>query len=184
MSRTGPYPGQVLSWTQPASPLSSTAVSTAPNAHRFPPLPPDRVGPWSRFGQWEQTYFPGLAGIALEEVRTDYARMRLPFRAEVTQPAGIMHGGAIATLIDTVVVPAIGSGFDEPRRFSTIAMNVQYLGAVRDEDAVAEGWIERRGRSTVFCRAEVRTASGTLAATASVIYHVSQGAVAPVGNPA
>ncbi len=153
------------------------------NADRFPPLPAERLALWGRFGQWEQTYFPGLIGIQLEEVRSDYARMRLAFRPELTQPAGVMHGGAIATLIDTVVVPAIGSGFDEPRWFVTLSMSIQYLDAVRDEDAIAEGWIERRGRSTVFCRAEVRTATGTLAATASVVYHVGKPRVAPPASP-
>jgi uncharacterized protein (TIGR00369 family) len=100
--------------------------------------------------------------------------MRLRWRPELDQPAGVVHGGAIATLIDTVVVPAVGSAYDEPRPFFTVAMQVQYLERIAREDAIAEGWVERRGRATVFCRVEVRTGSGTLAATASVIYHVSQ----------
>jgi acyl-coenzyme A thioesterase PaaI-like protein len=37
---------------------------------------------------------------------------------------------------------------------------------------VAEGWIVRRGRSTVFCRAEVQTESGALAATGELVYTV------------
>ena len=54
-------------------------------------------------------YFPRLVGLTLEGVRTDYCRTHLPWRAEITQSHGIGHGGAIATLIDSVVVPAIGS---------------------------------------------------------------------------
>jgi acyl-coenzyme A thioesterase PaaI-like protein len=54
----------------------------------------------------------------------------------------------------------------------TLTMNVQYLGAVVGEDAVGEGWVQRRGRSTVFCRAEVQTESGELAATGDVVYTV------------
>src|SRR3954468_17116725 len=79
---------------------------------RFEPLPASRAEHWSRFGKWEQRYFPNVVGLLLDEVRVDYARMRLPFRAELNQPAGVVHGGAIATLIDTVVVPAVGSAYD------------------------------------------------------------------------
>ena len=69
-----------------------------------------------------------------------------------------MHGGALATLIDTVVVPAIAGPFDELIVMLTLSMTVNYLGAIREQDAIAEGWVERRGRTTVFCAAEVRAA--------------------------
>ena len=126
------------------------------------------------FAQGEPVFFPALVGLVLEEVRTDYARMRLPFRPELNQPVGVVHGGAIATLIDTVVVPAIGGGYDQMPFMVTVDMYVQYLDAIRGEDAVAEGWIEKRGRSTVFCRAEVRAASGALAATGALVYKIGR----------
>ena len=82
-------------------------MTTAPqHADRFELLPPHLAEPWSQFGRWEQVYFPSVVGLELEEVRSGYGRMRLPYRPELQQPAGVVHGGAIATLIDTVVVPA------------------------------------------------------------------------------
>ena len=144
------------------------------HAERFPPLAPEIAARWAGFNQWDPPLFPQTVGIVLEEVRTDYARMRLPFRAALNQPAGVMHGGAIATLIDTVVVPAIGSAYAESRPFVTIDMHVQYMEGIRGEDAVAEGFVEKRGRSTVFCRVEVRTASGVLAATGALVYKVGR----------
>jgi uncharacterized protein (TIGR00369 family) len=88
------------------------------------------------------------------------------------QPAGVVHGGAIATLIDTAVVPAIASAFDGPRMLFTIDMHVQFLAPIQGEDAVAEAWVERRGRSIVFCRVEVRSAKGELSATGALVYKV------------
>jgi len=150
-------------------------MTVAPNASRFEPLPVDAAARWRDFPRFdENVYFAGFVGLVLEEVRRDYSRMRLPFRPEFRQPAGMVHGGAIATLIDTVVVPAIASAYAERRRLLTIAMSIQYVGGVASEDAVAEGWVERRGRSIVFCRAEVRTGSGELAATAAVTYKVGR----------
>jgi len=149
-------------------------VTLAPNAQRFAPLTPERAARFVEFTPGSAQYFPGVLGILLEEVRADYARMRLPFRAQHNQPMGVIHGGAIATLVDTVVVPAIGSGYDEPHRYVTIDMQVQYLTAVVSVDVVAEGWVVKRGRSTVFCRAEVFLPDGTLAATGTLVYKVGR----------
>lgn len=146
----------------------------SPRADRFVSLSPERIARFAGFAPGRPEYFPGVVGIRLEEVRQDYARMRLPFRSVLNQPAGVMHGGAIATLIDTVVVPAIASGYEEPRRFLTIDMQIQYMSAVIGEDAIAEGWIVKRGRSTVFCRAEVMTAKAGLVAAGTLVYKVSK----------
>ena len=147
------------------------------HADLHPPLPAERRALWNRFGPGDgdaPPYFPGFVGLRVEEVRVDYARMRLPHRRELDQAQGIVHGGATATLVDTVVVPAIGSVYEQPRPLLTIGMSVQFLAAIRGEDAIAEGWVEKRGRSTCFCRVEIRSASGTLVATASVVYKIGR----------
>ena len=154
--------------------MSSSHPLTAPNAGRFPPLADaDVAARWAKFPSgWDRPYFPTLVGLELEEVRTDYARMRLPHRPELDQPAGVVHGGAIATLIDTVVVPAVGQAYGHDWAYFTIQMDVRFIGAVVGEDAIAEGWIDQRGRTMVFCRAEVRTPSGKLAADGTLTYTV------------
>src|SRR4051794_16746752 len=144
----------------------------APDPESFEPLEPQRVAQWRNFGKWEQPLFPQLVGLEVEEVRRDYCRMRLPYRTELNQPGGVVHGGALATLIDTVVVPAVASAFDRVPMMLTLNMTVQYLGAVNGEDAVADGWITRRGKSIVFCEALVRTGAGNVAATGQLTYSV------------
>ena len=73
--------------------------------------------------------------------------MRLPYRPEFRQPAGVVHGGVIASMVDTVVVPVVGSGYDEPRQLFTIDIQLRFLAPIIDDDLVAEGWITQRGRS-------------------------------------
>lgn len=141
-------------------------------ASGFPPLPESRARRWSGFGNWDSVYFPSLVGIEVDEIREGFCRMRLAWREELTQPAGVVHGGVIATLIDTVVVPAIGASYDQPVRFATVDLHVQYLGAVQQADMVAEGWVVKRGRSTVFCEAEVLSAE-RLVARGLLTYAVS-----------
>ncbi len=118
--------------------------------------------------------FPRLLGLKMEEVRKDYARMRLPYRPELNQPAGMVHGGAIASLIDTVVVGSIFSNVAElPRKLLTIDMHVHYMDAAVDEDLIAEGAVRRRGRSIVFLYVDVRTASGKDVAHGELSYKLS-----------
>lgn len=149
-------------------------------ADRFAPAAPEVIQRWSSFGRWDRTYFPSLVGLQIEEVRTDYCRMRMPFRHELEQPAGVVHGGAIATLLDTVVVPAVGQAYPADARFSTVDFHVQYLSALAADDGVAEGWIVRRGRTLVFCEAEVLAArTGAVVARALLTYHVSTARPAP-----
>ena len=86
-----------------ASEAAGASGGVAPNASRFAVLPPERAQVWEGFPRWEREILPTFLGLELEEVRQDYARMRLPYRPELDQPIGAMHGGAIATLIDTTV---------------------------------------------------------------------------------
>lgn len=143
-------------------------------ADQFAPLEGALAERWLKFGKWERTYFPSLVGLVVEEIRTDYCRMRIPFRPELEQPAGVVHGGVIATILDSVVVPAVGSAYPADYRFSTVDMHVQYLSALVQEDGVAEGWIVRRGRTTVFCEAELLAATtGKVIARSLLTYNVS-----------
>ena len=123
--------------------------------------------------KWDTPWFPQYLGVVFEEVRRDYARMRLPHRVEVAQPQGIVHGGALATMIDIVVVPAIAAVYDHRVEMVTLNISLSFLGPVRDEDVIAEGWVTKRGRSIAFCEAECWGAeSGTVAATGSVTYKI------------
>jgi uncharacterized protein (TIGR00369 family) len=143
-------------------------------ANQYLPMPPSRLARWSNFGKWETEWFPKHLGIEVEEIRQDYARMRLAYRPELQQPAGVVHGGVIASMVDTVVVPAVGGGYDEPTQMFTIDISLRFLAPIINEDLVAEGWIVQRGRSIVFCDAEVRGGtSGAIAASANLVYKIS-----------
>lgn len=151
-----------------------TAISV-PDPEQFEPLPDGRAARWANFQTRQADHFAGHLGMMIDLLRIGYCRMRLPFRPEHTQPAGIIHGGVIASLIDTSAVPAIGSLFDGPTPYSTIDMQVQYLGAAGEGiDLVATGWVTRQGRSVVFCRSEVATDGGDPVASGTLAFKVSR----------
>ena len=143
-------------------------------ADQFDPLPADVVARWSKFGHWDRIFFPSLLGMTVQEVRVDYCRMFMPYKPELDQPAGLVHGGAIASLLDAVVVPAVGAAYGRDARYSTVDLHVQFLTAVQQHDIVAEGWVVRRGKTVVFCESEaINVITGQVAARSVLTYNVT-----------
>jgi uncharacterized protein (TIGR00369 family) len=144
-----------------------------PNAERFPLLDDEQLARWSRFLRPDRLFFPTHVGLFIDELRSGYARLRLDSRPEVFQADGVVHGGALSTLVDTAAVPAIGTAYEQQPEMLTVSLTMNFLGVVAGEDAVAEAWVEQAGRTMAFVRAEVRGASKQgLAATASLVFKV------------
>ena len=62
-------------------PILAERILARMRADRFAPLSPEKREPRERFGPWEDaTYFSQVVGLVLDEVRTDYCRVRLPSR--------------------------------------------------------------------------------------------------------
>jgi uncharacterized protein (TIGR00369 family) len=113
----------------------------------------------------------GHLGIRLESIGTDEATLVLPFRPELATLEDIVHGGAIATLIDTAGMAACWAADEEPQSMagSTVTLNVNYLAAARGQDLTAQAVVTRRGRSMVFSEVKVTEPAGRLVATGSVV---------------
>ena len=72
--------------------------------------------------------FGTLVGVRSESVDVDRVRLRLPFRSELTTVADIVHGGAIACLVDVAGTAAAWSGADPDtsRRGTTVSFVVAF----------------------------------------------------------
>ena len=82
--------------------------------------------------KFETNHFPKLLGIELDEIQPGRARLSVDVRKELLQLQGVMHGGAIASLIDTAVAFAIVGASEPEDRFTTVEMKVNYLSAIRE----------------------------------------------------
>jgi uncharacterized protein (TIGR00369 family) len=145
---------------------------TDEDARRFPAIPPERERKWIEMLDAEP--YLAWSGLRFEEIRLGYARIRQRGRPELLQGAGVVHGGAIAALIDTAAVGAVFSALDErPRRSATISMQIQYLGTVRSGDLIGEARVRRRGRTVVFLDVDALGADGAAVAHGEVAYLVT-----------
>ena len=110
-------------------------------------------------------------GMRLEAIEDGRAELVLPFRPELATMDDIVHGGAIASLIDTAGMAATWSDDTEPESLagSTVTLNVNYVAAARGQDLTATASVVKRGRSMVFSEVRVTERGGRVVATGSVV---------------
>jgi uncharacterized protein (TIGR00369 family) len=116
--------------------------------------------------------FVGHLGMRLTDVQPGRATLVMPFAERLITIGTTVHGGAIASLIDTAAMVAAWSEAEvtgNPRG-STVALTVNYLTAADGEDLQATASVLRRGRSLVYLDIEVRGASGKLVAKGLATY--------------
>ncbi len=117
-----------------------------------------------------------LLGLEIEKVTKDFCRMRLPFRPQLRTAAEMVHGGAIASLIDSAGVVAVWSNVDSSvTRGATIDLTVNYMAAAEGVDLTAEAQVIRRGRSVVFVDVNVTSPNGERVAKGLVTYKLGYG---------
>jgi uncharacterized protein (TIGR00369 family) len=120
--------------------------------------------------------FSRLLGLLVEEVNQDSCCLRLPFRPELRTAADVVHGGAIASLIDTAGVVAVWSNVDPAvTRGATASLTVNYLAAAQAVDLIAEARVIRRGRRVVFVEVDVASSTGERIAKGLVTYKLGYG---------
>jgi acyl-CoA thioesterase len=118
----------------------------------------------------EAVPYARLLGIELEKVVPGEATLTLAIRPELSQNHGVVHGGAIASLIDTATAFAILTLIEPAERVTTVDLTISYLRPARDGQMRATARVLREGRRLLTVSAEVTDQSGTLLATALSTY--------------
>ena len=116
--------------------------------------------------------YVGHLGIQLTTMQPDVATLTLPFAEALVTIGTIVHGGAIASLIDTAAAVAAWSNAEVPAngRGTTVNLTVAYLAPAVKEDLRAVARVLRRGRSLVYLDVEVSSATGSAIAKGLVTY--------------
>jgi uncharacterized protein (TIGR00369 family) len=105
-------------------------------------------------------------GIRLVSIQPGEAVLTLPFASENVTIGTVVHGGAIASLIDTAAMVAAWSDAPVPDKLrgSTVNLTVTYLAPANNEDLQATARVLRRGKSLVYVDVDVQgTSSGPVA---------------------
>jgi uncharacterized protein (TIGR00369 family) len=110
-----------------------------------------------------------LLDITLVHVEEGLVRMRLIPAEQHYNPLGSVHGGVIATLLDSVMGCAAHTTLPAGRGYATLEIKVNYLRSVTvaTGEITGEGRLVHAGRRSAVAEGKVVDATGRLYATAS-----------------
>jgi uncharacterized protein (TIGR00369 family) len=120
--------------------------------------------------QWEKekSNFVALLDLKLELVEHGKAVMRMPYRREISNGTGAVHGGAIVSLCDTVFYVALASIYGRDQETVTVSLQCNYLApALPPHDLIAEATVLRAGRRICYGEVQVKS-DGKLVAHATL----------------
>lgn len=110
-----------------------------------------------------------LLGMGMESVEEGTVVFTLEPHESHYNPLGVVHGGVLSTVLDTVLGCAVHSMLPAGWGYTSIDLNVSYLKAVRVDSGVLRftGRVIKHGRRVSFATAEGVDASGNVVATAT-----------------
>ena len=128
------------------------------------------------FAKARQDPFFNLIGLEILEIEPGRSTARAAWRPDLAQPAGLMHGGVVAALIDTGTAYALLLR-DELRdtlraggSLVTIDLRVKYLRPVSAGTITCASRVTRMGRQITHMEAVVTNEAGKEVARGDAIY--------------
>ena len=114
--------------------------------------------------------FARLLGIKLDAIEPGDATLSLQIRDDFKQNAGVVHGGVIASLIDSAIAFAIIPLLNPGERTTTVDLTISYLRPLVSGRVIARAKVLRAGGRIIATSAELFDEGGNLAATALSTY--------------
>lgn len=130
----------------------------------------------------KQFPFFKLIGLEVLDLKPKWSLTRVTARPDLNQPAGILHGGVIAALIDTGIAQALllTEEYQTVREnggaLVSVDLRVKYFRPVSSGAITCESTIPRLGRRIVHASSVVRNEAGKDVAVGDSIYMMVQGA--------
>jgi uncharacterized protein (TIGR00369 family) len=107
--------------------------------------------------------FAQRLGAEVERADDGSARIRFEAREEHLNPAGTLHGGVLATLVDTAMGTAVRSTVEDDDVPATSQLTVTYLRPGRPGTVEVTARVRTRGEHLTVCEADVEQDGRSLA---------------------
>ena len=114
--------------------------------------------------------FNKLLGIRIVRRHSDGVTIECKVREDLTNIAGVVHGGVLASMADTAMGIGLHNHFGGRRPITTTEMKINYLRPVKHGKAVARSHILRVGKTLCVGRVDLFDGERRLAAVAIVTY--------------
>ncbi len=96
-----------------------------------------------------------LIGASMAVVEAGYTEIHLPFRPEITQQHGFIHGGVVGMIADSAAGYAASTLTASETGVLTVEYKLNLLAPADGQLLIAEGSVVRYGRTLIVTRAEV-----------------------------
>jgi uncharacterized protein (TIGR00369 family) len=127
--------------------------------------------------------FPSHLPMRVVNVTLDTSRVELDVAGCHLQPFGIVHGGVIATLVDTATFWAAFGPIAEDAGLVNVDLKLNYLQTVSKGRLIASGRCIRAGRTMSYTEAYIRTEDDQLIAHGTSTLMMLPGKGISVGIP-
>ena len=107
--------------------------------------------------------FAQRLGAEVERADDGSARISFEAREEHLNPAGTLHGGVLATLVDTAMGTAVRSTIEDGDVPATSQLTVTYLRPGRPGTVEVTARVRTRGEHLTVCEADVEQDGRSLA---------------------
>ncbi|MCS7023864.1 MAG: PaaI family thioesterase [Bryobacteraceae bacterium] len=114
-------------------------------------------------------------GLRIARVHRDGVTVEIPFRPDLKNLAGGLHGGVSAALADAAVGLAIMRHFGGRRRCATVELKINYFRPVTRGKLVARSKLLRLGSTLVVGSVELRDSEGRMTGMALATYMLLAG---------
>jgi len=108
--------------------------------------------------------YPRHLRMQLESISVDQAMVKLKTEQCHLQPFGIVHGGVLATLIDTATFWSVFLRLPEDAGLVNIDLKLNYLKSISAGLMTAQGRCIRAGRTINYAEASVKDEKGNILA--------------------
>jgi uncharacterized protein (TIGR00369 family) len=113
--------------------------------------------------------FAALLDLTLETVEEGHVVFGLTPREQHLNPLGTVHGGMLATMLDSAMGSAIQTVLPAGSTYTTVQLDVKYVRTPRTGEGqiLASGRVVHAGRSTATAEGQIHDAEGRLLAHAT-----------------
>jgi uncharacterized protein (TIGR00369 family) len=115
------------------------------------------------------SHFDALVGTEWLDDDPDHARVRIELRDELRQPVGLLHGGVMSTLVESICSRATALAvMNDGMMAMGQSISVNFIRPVTAGGAEVKARARHRGRTTWVWDAEVLNDEGKLCALAQM----------------
>jgi uncharacterized protein (TIGR00369 family) len=116
--------------------------------------------------------YVGLLGFEFVRAERGAATFALEVREELTRMGGILHGGAVVSLLDTAAAFAVHTVIEPDARTVTVDLTAHFLRPASAGRIEARARVLRRGKRVCILSVEARDTTAEIIATSTMTYFI------------